>query len=592
MKQKKGSTALKLISLYFIIHGALYIAGYFIATRFFIWESQYNWLFGNPSLFSLNLFIPFALGAVYIIVAYGLLKGNHYGQIGLLLLCAQAILLEMPIGIIIGFAIIAYSFSPRFLKLFKKKTRTNPYHLAGLFFMAVGVAGFLTISGFVSTTMSITTHQIYGFDTLSAQALTPPQKIINIQQQVGPIDVLVELTETDFNYFADQQAEVILNLSTYINNVIQQFEVVNSISMNVNAEDILTIAENENIYRISEIVPVAGIFPVTLNAETTSTTASILNQLAVTGLKDAGLSGQGVIVAVIDTGIKHDLFPGSIIGSYSVSGEQYVDSHGSMVCSCVLAIAPNAKILDVNVFRDEGMGVSASRSDIFAGYDYIIDYQKTSTEPIIISCSWGVSPLSWMDANSIAIASSNIVARYDMPLIAACGNEGTSASIPFQIMSPSGGINIFAVGSVTDTNQLSSFSSKGPFFNGLNKPDCVAPGTDVPVIDINTGTYSTTASGTSFSCPYVSGIAALLLENMNDMQPENLYYSLQQGATDLGATGYDHSYGYGLVNAEESLSLSQSTLSEFDTTVLMITTVFVGALILLFPTLNRRLRAL
>ena len=56
-------------------------------------------------------------------------------------------------------------------------------------------------------------------------------------------------------------------------------------------------------------------------------------------------------------------------------------------------------------------------------------------------------------------------------------------------------------------------------------------------------------SGTSFSAPHVVGVVALLLSVDPSLTPSEVRRALDSTATDLGRAGYDHRYGYGLVDA-------------------------------------------
>ena len=68
------------------------------------------------------------------------------------------------------------------------------------------------------------------------------------------------------------------------------------------------------------------------------------------------------------------------------------------------------------------------------------------------------------------------------------------------------------MGAVTSSGTYSSFSSPGPTSDGRIKPDVAALGPCNSVADPDNDTDYNFASGTSFSCPLVSGVAALILE--------------------------------------------------------------------------------
>ena len=68
------------------------------------------------------------------------------------------------------------------------------------------------------------------------------------------------------------------------------------------------------------------------------------------------------------------------------------------------------------------------------------------------------------------------------------------------------------------------------------------------------GSYAT-GSGTSFSSPTVAGLATLLLSVDSTLTPAQVKQYIVNGATDLGASGWDVETGYGLVNFKKSIEL-------------------------------------
>lgn len=119
--------------------------------------------------------------------------------------------------------------------------------------------------------------------------------------------------------------------------------------------------------------------------------------------------------------------------------------------------------------------------------------------------------------------------------------------------------NTVAVGAVDVNRGIASFSSRGPTRDGRLKPDLVAKGV---------GQYSTLpsnsygiASGTSMSSPVVTGITGLLAQQWkqtfaNAVAPPYILKGLLiAGAEDLGLPGPDFTYGFGLVNAKNSVDL-------------------------------------
>jgi subtilase family protein len=120
--------------------------------------------------------------------------------------------------------------------------------------------------------------------------------------------------------------------------------------------------------------------------------------------------------------------------------------------------------------------------------------------------------------------------------------------------------NVITVGAVVGPPaEILSFSSRGPAKDGRLKPDVVARGANV-LSSIPTNNYARN-SGTSMASPVITGIAALLTEQWKRTfagarpKPEQLKALILAGTEDLGNPGPDYTYGFGLVNAKNSVDL-------------------------------------
>jgi len=122
--------------------------------------------------------------------------------------------------------------------------------------------------------------------------------------------------------------------------------------------------------------------------------------------------------------------------------------------------------------------------------------------------------------------------------------------------------SVIAVGAIQardpGNNTIAPYSSRGPAridFPSIqfrNKPDVVAiDGVSVT----GAGGFSTTFYGTSASAPHVAGMAALLMSISPKIQATQVRNTLMAGAVDLGAIGFDRTYGYGRVDAINSFRL-------------------------------------
>jgi subtilisin family serine protease len=170
-----------------------------------------------------------------------------------------------------------------------------------------------------------------------------------------------------------------------------------------------------------------------------------------------------------------------------LDSQQYAAfGHGTMVSGIVHLVAPQAKIMPLKSFTADGSGYD---SDILRAIYYAV---KNGAKVINMSFSYSTSSPEL--ANAI-----NYAAKNGVILVASAGNDGKQVSVY-----PGALPNVIDVGSTSNTDTVSSFSNYGapPLW-------MAAPGEAI-VTTYPFGTYAA-GWGTSFSAPFVSGAAALLV---------------------------------------------------------------------------------
>ena len=237
---------------------------------------------------------------------------------------------------------------------------------------------------------------------------------------------------------------------------------------------------------------------------------------------ELGFTGEGISVAVIDTGIyyNHPEFArfldneGRIPGWHFGLGNGPIDhlmaSHGTVVSGAIVAIAPNIELWH---YRDRGGGGVGATSAIEAAHEDGAN---------IINISLGAvnffAPFAPLD---IPI---NLAVLDGVVVVASAGNEGMRGS--YTITSPGTAALAITVGNGTEggrfTGQfgddISNGSSRGPVEQTYHlKPDVIAPGTGIYTTTLNSG--YTLASGTSLAAPIIAGVASLLMEAFPDASP-------------------------------------------------------------------------
>lgn len=178
--------------------------------------------------------------------------------------------------------------------------------------------------------------------------------------------------------------------------------------------------------------------------------------------------------------------------------------HGTAVAS--LAVGKNLGIsshVKLMVIKVGGASHSATLIEIGQAIDAIVDHaSKNPMVSRIVNMSWGIARSAWLDAKVQSLLDMGIT------VICAAGNEGISV----EDISPAGLDTVMTVGSIDKYDIPSGFNNISPSDTGLVTGgglslDIFAPGEEVLVA--HAGGYGI-ASGTSFSAPLVSGVAATI----------------------------------------------------------------------------------
>ena len=248
--------------------------------------------------------------------------------------------------------------------------------------------------------------------------------------------------------------------------------------------------------------------------------------------------GAGVKVAVLDTGMpRHNDM--SVDGSKSfVPGYlEDLNGHGTGSGSIIAATANN------------GMGIRGIAPEVSDSYGALMGATGTgSVRAIIDGIYWAADELK----ADVVNMSLGIPGEYECDpeleracdyarskgclLVAAAGNSGTAVNQPARYDS------VVAVSAVDRNKRIASFSSRGP------EVEFAAGGVDVYMCFRNNGYAS--MSGTSFSAPVISGIACLVKAIFRakgmELSPDEIRDRMRKIAYDVGPSGRDDLYGYGI----------------------------------------------
>ncbi|MCA9731352.1 MAG: S8 family peptidase [Deferribacteres bacterium] len=301
-----------------------------------------------------------------------------------------------------------------------------------------------------------------------------------------------------------------------------------------------------------------------------------ITQINVHKLHNADIVGKGVLLGLLDSGFKYDKHPAliglDIVAAYdfvfndaNTSNEDGDDpeqhDHGTQVLSVAAGFAPGQLIGPA--FKSQILLAKTEdlRSETPAEEDYWVEgIEWMEAQGVdIASSSLGYSDFddpftdySWSDLDgntAIITKAAQIAVDKGVVVVTSAGNEGNKTWR--YIAPPADARDAIAVGAVEKSGVRSSFSSVGSPFLSHIKPDVMAMGTGVTMVDPNSTGY-TTANGTSFSAPLVAGVVAQMLGVHPELTPLQVIEALHSTASQ--AYSPDSLYGWGIVDAERAVT--------------------------------------
>lgn len=300
-----------------------------------------------------------------------------------------------------------------------------------------------------------------------------------------------------------------------------------------------------------------------------NTSMNVANRvLGVDKLRAAGLTGNGVGIAFVDTGLfPHPdfLYPRNRIrafrdfvdNKYSV----YDDNGHGTFCAGVAAgsgymsngyfrgCAPGASIIAVKAMNKTGNGESGN---VLRGIEWILSNAE-KYRVRVVSLSIGTERTA-PDADPILEGIAELV-RNGITVVTAAGNDGPRRDT---IGVPGSDPRVITVGAFDDKRGLAAeyfaipdFSSRGGRMSG-RKPDLLAPGVGIVSVRSETeyrgGRYDlkepyTVMSGTSVAAPMVAGVCALMIQRWPTICPNEIKRMLMSSAVRISGDIYAEGRG-------------------------------------------------
>jgi serine protease AprX len=332
-----------------------------------------------------------------------------------------------------------------------------------------------------------------------------------------------------------------------------------------------------------------------LAADTASAAAAPLPDLAsveqVIGVPQAwqaGAGGQGVDVALLDTGVTpvtgldgaNKLLNGPDLSFDSQDpATAYVDNfgHGTAMAGIIAGddgtaggfhgVAPASRIVNVKVGAHDG---SVDVSQIIAGIDWVVQHAHDAGMNIrVLNLSLGTSSTQSYLTDPLTHAAENAW-RHGIAVVVAVGNDGSSSTV---VADPATDPYLIAVGAEDPVGTLASSDDVVPSYSsrgtGVRHADVVAPGANIVSLlspgsflakqfpNAVIGTRFFRGSGTSQAAAVASGVVADVLSAHPGWTPDMVKAALTQSATRI-ATNNPNFVGSGLLNAGGAVTASPS----------------------------------
>jgi serine protease AprX len=369
--------------------------------------------------------------------------------------------------------------------------------------------------------------------------------------------------------------------------------IVGGVSASLKGKELFDLADDQDVQYISRDEVVTAAFEPVTGADLASS-PGILEVGAPTAWRQLGVTGKGIGVAILDSGIApHPDVAGRIVASVDFTGAVQgalvpaadPGGHGSHVAGLVAGdgtasggaytgVAPGANLVDVRVISATG---STTMSTLIAGMQWVLAHRADYNIRVVnisagapVTTSYREDPL----ANAV-----EVLVFAGITVVVSAGNAGPQGST---ITTPGSDPYVITVGGVDDKGTattaddgLASWSSRGPTaVDGLAKPDLVAPGRRIVSLRSTGSTLDQELpdrivfgldplvpayfrlSGTSMAAPVVAGVAALMLERTPTLTPAQVKARLKGTASAL-AYGSAETTGSGLVNAVAAVTADQ-----------------------------------
>jgi len=270
--------------------------------------------------------------------------------------------------------------------------------------------------------------------------------------------------------------------------------------------------------------------------------------------------GEGVRIAVIDTGVstKHidpkSILPGKNYVFPGVGTDDLI-GHGTSIAGIILGskdmglkgVAPDARIVPLVYYSvyPSGVPIDGGAAAIASAVDDAVDVFGCR----IINISSGM-----LKKDDTLMKALKHAEEKGVLVISSVGNDNRSS--PDIIYYPA------AIDTVVGVGAAGKDLSPAPFSQRNSSVMLLAPGEAIPAVTNRNSSKPQTVSGTSYAAAYVTGAAALLLQENPSLTAPQLREILRKSAKDIGKAGCDTDSGWGLLDVYAAEAISARTVQK------------------------------
>lgn len=324
-------------------------------------------------------------------------------------------------------------------------------------------------------------------------------------------------------------------------------------------------------------------------------------RLKLSAIHGRGLTGTGVAIAIMDTGINLNHLRTTLGGmprfdaanSWTPAGNtvapgNYPVDHGTMCAFDVLIAAPDATLLDFPILASNAPGGSVSGRTLASAmqaYAQLLSFWSIAFAgggprygALVVNNSWGIYHPGWDfpaghrgryvdNPNHPFTALVGLLARTGVDILFAAGNCGSGCAdmrcrsrTTGVIMGANASRDVLTVAGCDTSDAWVGYSSQGPSIAGMfqQKPDVTAY---THFLGSNVFGVGAPDSGTSAACPVAAGCVAALRTSISptNMPPSDLFAQITATARPgAGSTpGWNRDYGFGIIDPEAAAAVSR-----------------------------------